>query len=224
MGDRVEVDGLGGPHAGSQRRRRVTALLIVAIASTALVLVQRPHMVTERTREQAVTISEEFIEALVNGSHGTVMSLVSSTAEISLAPARSPGDLEMSMAWMEATGWVITADRCAASASVTGDGTQRVLCHLTQETAWSRVLDHAPDTRSALTLEIASEQIVGAYLSYAPMSFRNPSVTSFVTWLSDNHPEDERRMYRYPSLPSLTSESIELWRRYTDEFVAEQSG
>lgn len=223
MGDRVEVDGRSGPQGRSHRHRRVMAILTIAIASTALILVQRPHIVTERTREQAVTISEEFIEAYVNGNHGALTSLVSGTAEISITPARSPRDLEMSMAWMEAIGWVFTADRCTASTNLTGDGTQRVLCHLTQETAWSRVLDLAPDTRSALTLEIASGRIVGAYLSFAPMSFPNDSVTRFEMWLSDNHPEDQRRMYRYAGLPSLTPQSIELWRRYTDEFVAEQS-
>lgn len=223
MGDRVEVDGRGGPSGRGHRHRHITALLIVAIASTALILVQRPHIVAERTREQAVTISEEFIEAYVNGNHGAVMSLVSRTAEISMTPARNPRDLEMSMAWMEAIGWAITADRCTASARVTGDGTQRVLCHLTQETAWSRVLELGPDKRSALTLEIASERIVGAYLSFAPTSFPNESVASFETWLVDNHPGDRRRMYRYAGLPSLTPQSIELWRRYTDEFVAEQS-
>ncbi len=224
MGDRVEVDGRSGPSGRGHRHRLVTALLIVAIASTALILAQRPQLVAERTREQAVTISEEFIEEYAKGNHGAVMSLVSRTAEISMTPARNPQDLEMSMAWMEAIGWVITADRCTASARITGDGTQRVLCHLTQETAWSRVLELGPDKRSALTLEIASGRIVGAYLSFAPMSFRNDeSVASFETWLSDNHPEDQRRMYRYAGLPSLTPQSIELWRLYTGEFVAEQS-
>jgi Iap family predicted aminopeptidase len=56
------------------------------------------------------------------------------------------------------------------------------------------------------------------------MSLRNEAVRSFETWLVEQHPEDQEEMYRYAGLPSLTLESIELWHRHTDEFVAEQDG
>jgi hypothetical protein len=48
----------------------------------------------------------------------------------------------------------------------------------------------------------------------------------FIEWLSSNHPEDFERMYDpdygYPvrGYPILDPASIELWERYTDEFVA----
>jgi hypothetical protein len=48
----------------------------------------------------------------------------------------------------------------------------------------------------------------------------------FIEWLSTSHPEDFGRMYDpdygypVPGYPILTPESIELWERYTDEFVA----
>jgi hypothetical protein len=196
-------------------------LIVVAIA-TVLVLVQRPYLAKERAAEEVVTISEEFIEALGNWDHQAASSLVSDTADISISPTRNPEELEMGIAWMEATGWVFTTGGCTAS-TVTEDGAQRVLCYLTHESAWSRALKLDPDTRSALTLQVASGTIVEAFLSFAPMSFPNDAVRSFETWLGDNHPEYQEGMNLYAGLPSLTPESIELWRRYTDEFVAEQS-
>jgi hypothetical protein len=48
----------------------------------------------------------------------------------------------------------------------------------------------------------------------------------FIEWLSSNHPEDFGRMYDpdygypVPGYPILDPASIELWERYTDEFVA----
>ncbi len=224
LDDRVKVEGANAPRRRGFRWRRITAVLIVVVISTVLVLVQRPHLARERADDEAVVISEAFVEAHGNWNYQTAASLVSDTAVISINPALSPEELQMEMAWMQATGWVFTTTGCTVTRGPTGDGTQRVLCYLTHENAWSRALNLDPDTRSSLTFEVASGQIVGAFLSSAPMSFRNDAVRSFETWLGVQHPEDLGEMYRYAGLPSLTLESIELWRRYTDEFVVEQSG
>ena len=224
MDQRVEVvDGPSRKQVRNRRYRSVSALLILAIASALLFLVQRPVVVRERALAEAVLISETFIEALSGGNHEVVETLVADGAEISINPARSPRDLEMTMAWMEATGWQFRTDRCTASDRGTEEGSQRVLCLLSQENAWSKILGLPPDTRSALTLEVGAGQIEGALLSSAPMSFRNESVISFEAWLRENHPEDEQRMYAYTGLPLLSAESIDLWGRHTEEFVAERS-
>ena len=217
----VQTDGSRG--SGERRRRYpvVTALLIVAIAATLLVLVQRPTVERQRALEEAVLVSEEFIAALDADDYGVVSSLVSDNAEISISPARSPQDLEMAMAWMEATGWRVNADRCTSSDRGTEEGTLRVLCRLTQENAWFRGLGLDPDTRSALTIEVMSGQIVKALQSFALISFPNESRAAFEGWLTEEHSEDMEMMYVLPALPSLSAESIELWRRHTEEFVAQ---
>lgn len=220
---RVETDGSRRSRDRMPRYALVAALMILATAATLLILAQRPLVERERALEDAVLVSEEFIAALSGGDYGVVASLVSESAEISINPARSPQNLEMAMVWMEATGWRLTADRCTASDRGSEEGTQRVLCRLTQENAWSRVLGLAPDTRSALTIEVTSGRIVKALHSFALMSFPNESRDTFENWLTDNHPEDEDLMYTLPYLPALSSESIELWRRHTEEFVAEES-
>lgn len=223
MDGRVEAD--GSRHSRDQVRRTSTiaAVLILAVAAALLILGQRPFVERERALEQAVVVSEDFIAALDEGDYEMVASLVNESAEISISPARSPQDLEMSMVWMKAVGWRITADRCTASDRGTEEGTQRVLCRLTQESAWSRALGLAPDTRSAFTLEVTSDRIVKALLSFALMSFPNEGRDTFEDWLTENHPEDAGSMYALPYLPSLSSESIDLWRRHTDEFVVEKS-
>jgi hypothetical protein len=222
MDNRIKVDGAQVPNGRNHHWRPVAAVLIVMAISTALVLVQRPHLTTERAGEEAIAISEAFIDAHGNWDHQAARSLVSDTAAISINPARSPDDLEMEIAWMEATGWVFTTTGCSVTRGLTDDGAQRVLCYLTHENAWSRALELNPDTRSTLTFEVNASQIVGAFLSSAPMSFRSDAVRSFETWLGEKHPEDQEKMFRYAGLPSLTHDSIELWHRYTNEFVAEQ--
>lgn len=223
MDGRVQTDGSRSSREGIGRYPLVAAFLILAIAATLLILVQRPLVERERSLEQAVLVSEEFIAALSDGDYGAVSSLVREDAEVSISPARSPRDLEMAMVWMEAIGWRISANRCTASDRGTEEGTMRVLCRLTQENAWSKVLELPLDTRSALTLEVNSGQVEKALLSFALMSFPNDSVDTFEDWLVEHHLEDQEVMYALPALPSLSDESIELWRIHTDEFVAEKS-
>lgn len=217
----VQTEGSRG--SGKRRRRQpvVAAFVIVAIAATLLVLVQRPVVERERALEQAVLVSEDFIAALDADDYAVVSSLVSDDAEISISPARSPQDLEMAMAWMEATGWRVNADLCTASDRGAEEGRLRVLCRLTQENAWFRGLGLDPDTRSAFTIEVMSGQIVKALQSFALISFPNESKATFESWLAEHHPEDLELMYTLPGLPSLSDDSIELWREHTEEFVAE---
>lgn len=223
MDGRVEVDGSSRSRDRSSRYRLVTAVLILAIATSAVIVIQQPLVVRERALAESVSVSEEFIQAFNARDFELVASLVTDGAEVSINPARSPQELETTMAWMQATGWNLTARRCTASDRGAEEGTQRVLCLVTQENAWSRILGLAPDRRSAFTFEVAEGRIVGAFLSFAPMSFPNESVISFEAWLNERHPEDEQFMYTYDRLPSLSAESIELWSRYTDEFVAEEA-
>ncbi|MEE8376552.1 MAG: hypothetical protein V3S26_09555 [Acidimicrobiia bacterium] len=224
MDDRVKVDGADVPSSRRQHRGPIAAVLTVAAISTVLVLVQRPHLAAELAGEEAVTISEAFLEARGNWDHQTAISLVSDKAAISITPARSTEDLEMEMAWLKATEWVFATTGCTVTRGPAEDGTQRVLCYMTHENAWSRALKMDPDARSIFTLEVNAGQIVSAALSFAPMSFRNDAVTGFETWLNEQHPDHLEELYRYAGLPSLTLESIELWHRYTEEFVAEQDG
>lgn len=211
------------------RRRRLSVVPVVAVALvalSALILVQRRDLERDSSREEAIAISERFIEAHNSRDLEAVRSLVADTALISMNPAVSVDDLEMEMAWLEAIGSVITSSECRAARGPSGSGEDgvRVLCALTQENAWSAVLSREPDVRGALTFSVASDEITAVFLSFAPMSFPNEAVSTFENWLGETHPDDLSEMYVYDGLPALTPESIRLWSLYTVEFVEAQRG
>lgn len=139
-------------------------------------------------------------------------------------PARSVDELEMEIAWLEATGWLYTSKGCKATHGPSEEDTVHVLCPLAHENAWSRVMGLEPDTRGSLTLDVVSGEIATALLSFAPMSFPTETVVAFQNWLVVTHPDDLETMYLYGGLPALTPESIELWSQHTEEFVAAQRG
>ena len=219
--DRATPVGVAASPKVSRRFLALVAVLVVLAALVLLLAVQGSYLEERRSRGEAELLVEGFVAGLGDRDHELVRSMVSDTASISMNPVRSLDDLELGMAWLDATGWVFTTDGCSVSA-VTEEGAQRVLCHLAHENAWSRALSLPPDTRGALTAEVSSGAIVEASLSFAPMSFPNEAVWTFAMWLRDTHPEDEELMYQYLGLPALTPDSIDLWRRHTEGFVAEQ--
>jgi hypothetical protein len=189
-------------------------------------LVQRPDVEEERSRLDAIALSERFIDAHNSRDHEMARSLVSDTALISMNPAFSVDDLQMGIAWLEATGWVATSNGCSVAARPPASPKEavRVFCALAHENDWSRVMGQPPDTRGGLALDVVAGEIRSALLSSSPMSFSHKAVKTFENWLAETHPEDLDVMYRYPRLPALTAESIALWREHTMEFVADQRG
>ncbi len=73
----------------------------------------------------------------------------------------------------------------------------------------SVAIDGDPTARPSLALIVALEEAWNA----------------FEAWIREHHPEAEDTMYDLArSGPALDPESIVLWERYTDEFVAEMGG
>lgn len=197
-------------------------LMVGLVAVAVLAFVQQSQLSDERVRGEAVMLAERFIDAHNSRDHETARALVADTAIISMNPARSVDQLEMEIAWLDATGWYFTTEGCTATRGPTTLGEIHVLCHLVHENAWSRALGLDPDTRSALTLDIVSGKITSALLSFAPISFPTESVLTFDTWIRDTYPDDHEVMYQYAGLPDLTQESIDLWQAHTNQFVAER--
>lgn len=202
------------------------AVLVAVLLIGALIFIQRPEVEQERSRTEAVAVSETFIEAHNSRDHETARSMLADSALISMNPTFNVDDLEMGMAWLEATGWLFTSEGCTVTnrLSASPEEPVHVLCSLVHENAWSKAAGKEPDTGGALTLDVASGEIVTALLSSAPMSFSNDAVSTFENWLAGAHPDDLDIMYRQKDLPHLTSESIWLWGQYTDEFVESQRG
>ena len=222
--DRVRVDDTDEPPLQGRRLRIVPVLVVAALALAALIVVQYFDLAGERSQAEAVAVSERFIEAHNSWDYETARSLVVDTAEISMNPARSVDELEMGMAWLEATGWAITSNGCRAISGPFEEDPVHVLCSLAHENAWSRAMGLEPDTRGALTLDVVSGEITTAIYSSAPMAFNHDWVSAFVGWVDETHPDDRDEMFLYDQLPALTHESIELWKQHTDEFVEARRG
>lgn len=223
---RVRSDGTQDPHSRRRRMGVLPAVLVAVLLIGALIFIQRPEVEQERSRTEAVAVSETFIEAHNSRDHETARSMLADSALISMNPTFNVDDLEMGMAWLEATGWLFTSEGCTVTnrLSASPEEPVHVLCSLVHENAWSKAAGKEPDTGGALTLDVASGEIVTALLSSAPMSFSNDAVSTFENWLAGAHPDDLDIMYRQKDLPHLTSESIWLWGQYTDEFVESQRG
>jgi hypothetical protein len=223
--DRVRPDRGDVPSPRWRRPGILPAVVVAVLVLFSLVLIQRPDVEEERSRLEAVEVSERFIEAHNNRDYETALSLVADSALISMNPAFGVDEIQMAIVWLEATGWVMVDNGCTVTRRVasSGDEPVHVLCALAHESEWSKALGHDPDSRGALTLDVASGKITSALLSSAPMSFRSQTVLAFEGWLSDTHPDDLDEMFvYYPDLPSLSPESIDLWRRHTESFVAAQ--
>lgn len=226
LDDRVRPDGRDRPHPRRRRVGVIPAAVVAFLLLAGLILVQRLDLDDESSRVEAVAVSEKFIEAHNSRDHETARSLVADTALISMNPAFAVDDLEMGMAWLDATGWVITTNGCTVTRrpSAAAEDPIHVLCALAHENAWSKAIGLEPDRRGGLTLDVASGEIDSALLSFAPMGWPNEAVQTFEDWLAETHPDDLEQMYVYQSLPALTSESITLWSQHTDEFVQAQRG
>lgn len=222
--DRVRPDGADIPHLRRHRLGVTFAVVVVVLLLAAVILAQRPELAEENSRVEALAVSEEFIEAHTSRDHEKARSLVSDTARISMNPTFDVDDLEKGMAWLEATEWVITNSGCSVTRRPAGNADEpvQVLCALVHKNAWSEAMGQQPDSRGAITIEVASGEIVSALLSSAPMSWPNEAVRAFESWLEDTHPDDLDTMYLYDDLPALNSESTTLWSRHTREFVEVQ--
>ena len=145
-------------------------------------------------------------------------------------------------AWLDAIGWTITVDGCEITNPEPAN--TKITCDVSHENAWSRALDVGPyrgefpmrvmhEGDDYLGTEIQRSTVTTrTYAQFQLSSFLRETWDPFVAWVDDNHPEDLAVMFTpqtFPEIailagqptPSLTAESIALWRDHTQTFVAE---
>ncbi len=204
----------------------VPAVILAALVLAVLIVIQHPHLEEERFHAEAVASSESFIDATNDRDVESARALLAGSAQVSMNPIFGLDELEMGMAWFEATGWVMASNGCSVTRRLTTptEGPIHVVCRLNQENAWSQAEGLDPETRGTLAFDVVSGNITTALLSFAPMSYGSELVSTFENWLEEAHPDDWDEMYVYEGLPALTPESIRLWSRRTDEFVQAHQG
>ncbi|MGB7860933.1 MAG: hypothetical protein WBM90_10590, partial [Acidimicrobiia bacterium] len=170
----------------------------------------------------AVETSAAFVDAWGH-SDPTAYSYLTDDASVSIYPTIGADQLDAEMRLRQAMGWVYEVDGCRViTVYKFEDETRAVLCAVTHHSAWSDGLGVEPITTARVTLNVLGDRVRAAKLGFNRFQYDS----EIKEWLTTNHPEDVDLMYQYPNdpTPSLSDEAIELWRRYTQEFVAENGG
>ncbi len=162
-------------------------------------------------------------------------SFFADSATISGDLASSPSGYAPAMDLERVTGWHFTLGTCREAP---GGVEQQITlqCPFTWENDWSKALELGPiaSARTAFTFTIVDGQIerldmvldIGEFYTPVPGTNLSDVMDPFVEWLDRTHPDDKWTLYDENQCfdggacaPRLTPEAIDLWERYSAEFV-----
>lgn len=122
-------------------------------------------------------------------------------------------------AWYRAIGWDWHPQGCEQAGPPSDKGTL-VRCSYEFENDMSRALAHPPVTGEVSIL--VSEGQITNLVSYLDINQFSDVWEAFLTWVSENHPDDVDTMYVPGGTnPRLEDESIALWAEHVEEFAAQ---
>jgi hypothetical protein len=195
--------------------------------------------------EEDLAVGDAFMQAWVDGDGEAAAAMFAPEATFDgFQPAIFPALYD----WFRAGGWTFEAGGCGRHGGYGEPGAPLdvVGCGFTFENDLTRALGMRPVPKG-LSFTMEAGRIKTAWFGGGGDCCHNmfgspdplrpdlpgggPDLSGavwdmFIEWLSTNHPEDFERMYDrdygYPvrGYPILDPESIKLWERYTDEFVA----
>lgn len=210
------------PRERQGRRRSVTPWQVAAVA-TAIIAVAALLLVREDDTPVAsdpVEIALSFIEAR-NGYDGTAMvDLLAPDAMIQGDLADEPSQYGVVADLERAVDIQYQVSECR---DVSTGASLKVSCPYEMDVAWLGALGLEPVGTSSFVFFFADGKITNLLNN---LNFREliEAQDQFIAWVESNHPGDTKRMFRdEPAAlprPLLTSEAVELFERYTAEFVA----
>lgn len=180
--------------------------------------------VDDATEAQApLEIAMQFTEARADYDGETVLSLLASDAKFNTPEiAQSVDEILLQSEWERAVGWQYSEPSCSVSSP------ERVRCSYTIQGPINERLGLGPYQGNSFLLEISEGRITRVDHQIVAFDFYTDVEVGFNSWIVQNHPDDFAIMNEgdrliggdYPSFPHLTPESIELWERYTAEYLA----
>lgn len=168
-------------------------------------------------------IAIQFMKARADYDGATVLSLLAPDAKFNPAEiAQSVDEILLQSDWEQAVGWQYSEPSCSFSSP------QRVRCSYTIQGPINERLGLGPYEGNSFLLEIPDGRITRVDNQIVAFDFYTDVEVGFNSWIVQNQPDDFPIMNEgdrlmggdYPSFPHLTAESIQLWERYTAEYLA----
>lgn len=202
------------PERVSRRRRFAPALVLGLITfATLAILVGRPGPLAS-----PIDVANAHMEARANLDTERALSLFAGDATV-----REEGfgleEYSDLWAWYRSIGWEWEPDGCEQRSTSENGGLVR--CTYQFENDMSRALDHPPVTGEVNML--VSEGRITQLVSYLDIRQFSDVWEAFLTFVSENHPNDVDTMYVPGGTnPRLDADSRALWADYVREFTAAQ--
>ena len=167
-----------------------------------------------------------FIEARNAYDADTMRSLFAADSAIGGELVPSVDEYEAVAGFEQATGWTYWTGECTATPI--GESV-RLFCPYDWENDWTRALDLGRVSGSSFQFIVADGQIQDLANAFSLDGFTQVW-DEFLGWLEETHPDEVAAMVDQGAFaapldpPRLTPDAIDLWKRYTEEFVASHAG
>jgi len=178
----------------------------------------------EYVDEAAEQLAFGFLEAREVWDATKALSHLSETSSVSVGPANDPETLRLEMDWQNAIGLVISPNECSTSGVFAYGKSIAVSCEVAIDGQVGRSNGVQPYS-GRYQFEVLDGIITSVVFGNLG-SFNESEWAPFSAWVSTNHPDDKPVMYtgdRHRGAARLTQESFDLWRKYTQEYVAERA-
>lgn len=165
-----------------------------------------------------VEVAEALALALQDHDVDAAREILADGAIVDLAAIQSADLLEAQRDYWLATGWVFTLEDCVEVDLPT------VQCSLVHENDWTRAVERGPYAGSSYLIDVRDGKAISIVLEFdGSTGFSRDGWEPFQSWVESNHDEDLETMYDGTTF-KYDEEAIALWKRYTEEYVAQVVG
>lgn len=209
------------PEPRKRRAWRATAALVAGAAVVAAVFQVGLPGTNGVADDPGQALVEMVMEAMAGADGDALLAILSDDAFVDISPAHRAADLPLLGQFWNAIGTSVTFDTCELRGEPGPEASRLGVCDVTLENAWSRALGVDPvSTRAYIKVEGA--EVTEAQLRF-PERFQNETFRRFIDWRNEHHPGARAIMHNPDGTARLSEASIELWGRYTDEFVSDRT-
>jgi hypothetical protein len=222
--DRGPVIGERPPKPSPPRWLGVAAALVAVVAVMAVLtqtgLVEDEPPVAD-SEAALLEIAQTMAQAMAEGDSATLLGLLSDNADVDIATVNRIEDIPVIGEFWAASKMQLTPGECRLRPAPASGESRVARCEFTMTNAWAEALDVAAVDTDA-DFRIQGGEVTTALLRM-PGRFMAQTFDRFTAWRDETHPEAIEIMHEGRGTASLSPEALELWREYTEEFVAEHS-